>query len=88
MKNPIIDAVEKHEFVGVIACDGHEHTIKAFGNICGTPFDWYEDELKNQLKYCQSISKGCELDILTADSVEEAIAEEIIDEFDGKYFIK
>jgi len=88
MKNPIIEACKKHEFVGVIAYDGHEHTVKAFGNICGTPFFDYEDELKNQLAYCTKIACGQELEILVADTIDEAINEEIIDEFDGKYYIK
>ena len=86
--NPIINAVKNNEFVGVIACDGHEHTVKAFGNICGTPFFDYEDDLKNQLMYCQRISKGAELEIITANTVEEAIENDIIDEFDGEYYIK
>lgn len=84
----IINAVNTHDFVGVVAYDGHEHTIKAFGNICGTPFDWSDDELENQLIYCKKISDGQELEVLVADTVEEAVDEDIIDEFEGKYFIK
>lgn len=85
----IINAINKYEFIGIVCEDGHEHTVKAFGNICGTPLFDYDDELDNQLAYCEKIALGQDIEILTANSVEEAVEKDIIDEFDdGEYFIK
>lgn len=78
MKKKLMDNCKKYEFVGVICEDGHEHTIKAFGEICGTPFDNFEDELENQLAYVEKISKGYDVEILTANTVEEAVEKDII----------
>lgn len=79
-------ACKNHEFVGIICDDGHEHTVKAFGEICGTPFTDYDDELKNQIKYCVEISNGFDIEVLTADSKEEAVENDILEE--DTYFVK
>lgn len=83
------EATKKFNFVGIVCIDGHEHTVKAFGNICGTPFDNFDDEINNQIMYCKKISKGFNVEILTADTIEEAIEKDIIfDNEDGTYDIK
>ena len=82
----IINACENHDFVGIVCEDGHEHTVKAFGEICGTPFTDYDDELKNQIKYCVEISNGFDIEVLTADRKEEAVENDILEE--GTYYVK
>lgn len=83
--NELKEAIKKHDFVGIVCEDGHEHTVKAFGNVCGTPFDDFESDFENQMMYCEKIAKGFDVEILVADSFEEAIEEDILEE-DG--FIK
>ena len=78
-KKELIKAINEHDFVGIVCEDGHEHTVKGFGNICGTPFD-DDNDLTSQLNYCEKIAKGFDVEILTADSFEEAVENDIIDE--------
>lgn len=80
IKTEIKNACKNHNFVGIVCIDGHEHTVKAFGEICGTPFDDFDNELDNQLMYCEEIAKGFGIEILVADSFEEAVEEDIIEE--------
>ena len=75
----LIEAIKNNSFVSIVCEDGHEHTIKAYNNLCGTPF-FDEDDLTSQLKYCRKISLGFDIEILTANSFEEAIEEDIITE--------
>ena len=82
----IINACKKHDFVGIVCEDGHEHTVKAFGEICGTPFTDFDDELQNQIKYCIEISNGFDVGVLTADTKEEAVENDILEE--GTYYVK
>lgn len=79
-KKELIKAITENEFVGIVCDDGHEHTVKAYGEICGTPFFDYGDEIENQLMYCEKISKGIDVDILTANTEEEAIEGDILEE--------
>ena len=79
IKENIKKACEAHDFVGIVCEDGHEHTVKAFNEICGTPFD-DGDDLTSQLNYCEKIAKGFDVEILTANSFEEAVENDIIDE--------
>ena len=85
-KGELIKAINEHNFVGIVCEDGHEHTVKSFGEICGTPFLDFEDEMENQLMYCEDISKGFEVEILTADTKEEAVENDILEE--GTYYVK
>ena len=80
--------METHNFVSIVCVDGHEHTVKAFGEVCGTPFFDCDSETDNQLMYCKQISKGFDFEILVADTVEEAVENDIIDDFDGEYWVK
>lgn len=82
----IRDACSNHEFVGIICDDAHEHTVKAFNTVCGTPFDDFDDELDNQVHYCKKISKGFDIEILTASTKEEAVDVGILEE--ETYFVK
>ena len=77
-ENELRESIKKHNFVGIICEDGHEHTVKAFAGICGTPFLWFDDELENQMKYCKQISNDLEVEILTADTIEEAVEKDIV----------
>ena len=89
IKENIKKACENHEFVGIVCEDGHEHTVKAFGNVCGTPFDDLDEddgELSGQLYYCEQIAKGFDVEILTADTKEEAVENDILEE--GTYYVK
>ena len=86
VRDNIINACENHDFVGIICDDGHEHTVKAFGEICGTPFTDFDNELDNQIQYCLEISKGFDVEILTAETEEEAVEKDIIEE--GTYYVK
>lgn len=85
MFKELIKAINEHDFVGIVCEDGHEHTVKAFGNICGTPFD-DGDDLTSQLNYCEKISKGFDIEILTAETKEEAVENDILEE--DTYFVK
>lgn len=80
LKNKITDACKTHRFVGIVCEDGHEHTVKAWGNICGTPFDYSEDELENQLIYCEKIAKGFDVEILIGDTFEDAVKNNILED--------
>ena len=86
IKDNIKKACETHNFVGIVCEDGHEHTVKAFGEICGTPFTDFDNELDNQLMYCEEIANGCDVEILTADTKEEAVQNDILEE--GTYYVK
>ena len=86
VRDNIINACENHNFVGIVCDDGHEHTVKAFGEICGTPFTDFDNELDNQIQYCLEISKGFDVEILTAETEEEAVEKDIIEE--GTYYVK
>ena len=88
IEEKIRKATTSHDFVGIVCIDGHEHTIKAFGEICGTPFFDFDSELENQIMYCEQIANGYDVEILTADSIEDAVEKDIIDCFNGEYFVK
>lgn len=79
-KKELIQAINEYRFVGIVCEDGHEHTVKVFGKICGTPFD-DGDDLTSQLKYCEIIARGLDVEILTADFFEEAVEKGIIGGF-------
>lgn len=85
IRENIKKACESHNFVGIVCEDGHEHTVKAFGEVCGTPFD-DGDNLTSQLTYCEKIAKGYDIEILTADSKEEAVEKDILEE--ETYYVK
>ena len=76
----ITKACSEHAFVSIVCDDGHEHTVKAFGNVCGCPFFDFENELDNQLSYCIKIAKGFDVEVLTANSFEEAVEKYILTE--------
>lgn len=78
-KKKLIKQIKENDFCGIVCEDGHEHTIKAFGVVCGTPF-FDGDDLTSQLKYCEKISQGYDIEINTANSVDEAVEKDIIDE--------
>ena len=85
-KKELIKAINENKFVGIVCDDGHEHTVKAFGEVCGTPFFEFEDEMDNQIAYCEKISNGIDVEILTADTKEEAVENDILEE--GTYYVK
>lgn len=93
------DAMRTNEFVGVVFENGHEHTVKAYGEICGVPAVFSSDkgvgDFTGQINYIKHVEKNEDTvleDILIADTEEDALNEDILDDTiqfdDGSYGIK
>jgi hypothetical protein len=80
MTAEVLQAIQSHPFVSVEFRNGHEHTVAAYGHVCGSPYDGEHEGQIYYIEYVCQNERTDVYDILVASTETEAIELGIIEE--------